>query len=59
LHRANYGPHLDVIRLLLEHGAPVNAKAVPFHAIPLDMALWTWSHTRDPRHASDATKPSR
>jgi hypothetical protein len=26
----------------------VNAKAVQFHAIPLDMALWTWSHTRDP-----------
>jgi hypothetical protein len=33
---------------LLEHGAPVNAKDNRFHAIPLDVALWTWRRTRDP-----------
>jgi ankyrin repeat protein len=44
LHWANYGPCLDVIRLLLERGAPVDVKDEHFHATPLDMALWTWQN---------------
>ena len=47
LHWANYGPHIDVIKLLLERGAPVDAKDNRFHATPLDMALWTWNNTPD------------
>jgi hypothetical protein len=47
LHWANYGPHLDVIQLLLERGSPVDARDIQFHAAPIDMALWTWSHTED------------
>lgn len=47
LHWANYGPHLDVVRMLLERGAPINVLDGRFHAAPLDMALWTWQHTDD------------
>lgn len=36
LHWANFGPHLDVIKLLLERGAPVDVKDDRFHATPLD-----------------------
>jgi len=44
LHWANYAPHLDIIRLLLDRGAPVSLKDEQHHATPLDMALWTWSN---------------
>src|SRR5205085_500370 len=40
-----YGPHLEVIKLLLERGAPVNLRESHFHAAPIDMALWTWTHS--------------
>jgi ankyrin repeat protein len=45
LHWANYGAHLDVIKLLLERGAAVNGKDDRFHAAPIDMALWTWQNS--------------
>ena len=48
LHWAAWGPHVDVIQLLLERGAPVDAKDERFHATPLDMALWTWHNTEKP-----------
>jgi len=42
LHWAAWTPQVDVIRLLLERGAPIDAKDRRFHATPLDTALWTW-----------------
>jgi ankyrin repeat protein len=47
LHWANYAPQIDIIRLLLERGAPVSVKDEQYHATPLDMALWTWSNARE------------
>lgn len=47
LHWANYGPHIGVIKLLLERGAAVDAKDNRFHATPLDVALWKWNRTSD------------
>ncbi len=44
LHWANYTPHIEIIKLLLERGAPVSLKDWQHQATPLDMALWTWSH---------------
>src|SRR5579863_5872627 len=44
LHWAAWGAHIDVMRLLLERGAPVDAKENRFHAQALDMALWTWGN---------------
>lgn len=45
LHWAAWAPEIDAIKLLLDHGAPVDVKDSRFDATPLDMALWTWSHT--------------
>jgi ankyrin repeat protein len=56
LHWANYGPHLDVIRLLLQRGAPVDARENRFRAAPMDMALWTWNHTDDKEEREDCYK---
>ena len=47
LHNAAYGAHVDVIKLLLEHGSPVDVKEEGFHATPLDMALWVWNNSPD------------
>jgi ankyrin repeat protein len=47
LHWANYGPHIDVIRLLIARGAPVNAREKRYRAAPIDMALWTWANSPD------------
>jgi ankyrin repeat protein len=44
LHWATWGPKTDVIKLLLERGAPVDAKERRFQATPLDVALWTWDN---------------
>jgi ankyrin repeat protein len=44
LHWATWTPEIDVIKLLLDRGAPVDAKDYRFHATPLDTALWTWSN---------------
>jgi ankyrin repeat protein len=45
LHLASWGPHIDVIKLLMKRGAPVDVEDDRFHATPLDMALWTWDNT--------------
>jgi len=42
LHWAAWTPQVDVVRLLLERGASVEAKDYRFHATALDTALWTW-----------------
>jgi ankyrin repeat protein len=47
LHRAAYTPHVDVLKLLLERGAPVDAKEEEFHATPLDVVLWVWGRSAD------------
>jgi len=45
LHWAAWSPQIDIIKLLLERGAPIDAKDSRFHATPLDMALWTWNNS--------------
>lgn len=45
LHWASWGPHIDVIKLLIKRRAPVDVKDNCFDATPLDMALWTWDNT--------------
>jgi len=47
LHMAGYCAHTEVIQVLLEKGAPVDARDRDYHATPLDVALWTWEHTSD------------
>jgi ankyrin repeat protein len=44
LHWACWGPEPEAIKLLLERGAPVDAKDDRFHATPLDTVLWTWNN---------------
>jgi ankyrin repeat protein len=53
LHWACWGPHIEVIRLLIQRAAPVDVTDSRFHAMPIDMALWTWDNTSD-REARDA-----
>jgi ankyrin repeat protein len=43
LHWACWTPQIGAIGLLLERGAPVDAIEDQYHAMPLDMALWTWN----------------
>jgi ankyrin repeat protein len=45
LHWACRGPHIEVMKLLIQHGASVEVKDSRFHAMPIDMALWTWDNT--------------
>jgi ankyrin repeat protein len=45
LHWAAWSPQPEIIKLLLERGAPVDAKDRRFHATPLDTALWTWNNS--------------
>ena len=47
LHCAAYGAHVDLVALLLQHGAPVDAKEKSSRATPLDAALWVWNNSRD------------
>ena len=48
LHWTSYGPHVEVAALLLERGAPVDARDDRFHATPLDWAVFAWSRITDP-----------
>jgi ankyrin repeat protein len=43
LHWASYGPHVAVVRLLLQYGAPVNQRDKRFQSTPLDWALHAWA----------------
>ena len=47
LHCAAYGAHVDVVKLLLQRGSPVDVKEEGFHATPLDVALWVWGNSPD------------
>ena len=44
LHWACWGPEPEIIGLLLERGALVDARDDRFHATPLDTGLWTWKN---------------
>lgn len=45
LHWATYGQHVEVVRLLLRHGARVDVRDGAFDGTPLDWALHGWSGT--------------
>jgi len=45
LHWAAWGPEIDVIKLLIDRGAPIDAKDSRFHATPLDTVLWSWNNS--------------
>jgi len=47
LHNAAWGAHIDVVKLLLHRGAPVDVKENSFHATPLDVALWLRDNSRE------------
>jgi ankyrin repeat protein len=47
LHWAAYGAHVEMIRLLLRRGSPVDVKDKSFHAQPLDVALYVWHNNTD------------
>jgi ankyrin repeat protein len=47
LHCAAYGAHVDVVKLLLQRGSPVDVKEEGFHATALDVALWVWGNSPD------------
>ena len=47
LHRAAHTLHVDVLKLLLDRGAPVDAKDEEHYATPLDVALWVWGRSSD------------
>jgi ankyrin repeat protein len=47
LHRAAYTPHLGIVKLLLERGAPVDVNEDEFDATPLDVVLWVWGRSTD------------
>lgn len=44
LHWAAYGGHSEIVRLLLERGAPVDARDRAFDNTPLGWALHGWAH---------------
>jgi Ankyrin repeats (3 copies) len=46
LHWAAYGPHVEIVKLLLEHGAQADAREERFEGTPLDWALYTWMQTK-------------
>jgi ankyrin repeat protein len=47
LHSAAYGGQVEVIRLLIQHGTPVDARDASYHATALDVALWVWNNSSD------------
>jgi ankyrin repeat protein len=49
LHWATYGPHVDVTKLLIERGAPIEARDTTWNATPLDWTIDTWASGREPR----------
>lgn len=47
LHWAAYGAHIEVVKLLLQCGSPIDAKDSNFQAQPLDVALYVWDTSSD------------
>jgi ankyrin repeat protein len=50
LHWAAWTPQVEVMKLLLEHGAPVEARDNRLHATPLDTTLWTWANASEDKN---------
>ena len=48
LHWAAYGGHLEIVKLLLRHGAPMNLQDERFGGTPLGWALHGWAHPPEP-----------
>jgi ankyrin repeat protein len=44
LHWAAYGGHVETVKLLLEHGAPLDEKDESYGATPLGWALYSWGN---------------
>jgi hypothetical protein len=44
LHNAALGGHLEIVRLLIAHGAPIDVKDIHYHNTPLGWALHGWAH---------------
>jgi hypothetical protein len=42
LHWAAFGGHAETVKVLLEHGAPIDAKDESFAGTPLGWALYGW-----------------
>ena len=42
MHWAAYGAHRDIVKLLLEHGAPVDVVDKTYESRPLEWALHGW-----------------
>ena len=47
LHNAAYGAYVDIIKLLIESGSPVEAIDESYSSTPLDVALWVWNNSAD------------
>lgn len=47
LHWAAYGARADIVKLLLERGAPLDVRDQGYHATPLDVALYVWHTSPD------------
>lgn len=47
LHWAAYGGHAEIVKLLLEHGAPVDVTEPMYNATPVGWALYAWGNLTD------------
>jgi ankyrin repeat protein len=48
LHWTSFGPHVEVAALLVERGAPIDARDTRFQATPVDWAVHAWTQFTDP-----------
>lgn len=48
LHWTTYGPHLEIAKMLIAAGAPLDARDTTWHATPLDWARHALSQESDP-----------
>ena len=48
LHWTTYGPHVEIAKMLIAAGAPLDARDTMFHATPLDWARYALSQTTEP-----------
>jgi hypothetical protein len=47
LHWAAYGGHADTVKLLLERGAPIDAKDKSYDGTPLGWGLYAWGNSTE------------
>jgi ankyrin repeat protein len=56
LHWASYGPHVEVAKLLVDRGGPIQARDAVWNATPLDWLIDEWSKTTNQRAREHACK---